>query len=207
MIRRGCIAVLCAALSAPAAAAPRGRMPVRSLVELRRDHVVRQGWDLSCGAAALGTVLTYEHGDPVTEGQIVAGLLQKADLERIRKRGGFSFLDLKRFAVDRGYQVLGYKQLRLDTLLPLAPAIVPTLARGEPHFMVFRGIERDRVLLADPAFGNRTMPRAGFEALWTPRVAFVVRGPTEAPRDAEAGAPRPVVPSPQVIRTAREALR
>ena len=37
--------------------APAGeRPPVRSLLEMRRDNVVIQEWDLSCGAAALTTL-------------------------------------------------------------------------------------------------------------------------------------------------------
>jgi uncharacterized protein len=151
------------------------RRPVRSMVELRQEGVVRQGWDLSCGAAALSTLLTHDLGDPVSEGEVVAGLLQSADAAKIRKRGGFTLLDLKKFAQARGHQTGGFGKLTLATLEPLAPAIVATEQRGQPQFMVFRGVEGDRVLLADPAFGNRTMRRDRFEAIWKPRVAFVVR--------------------------------
>lgn len=31
---------------------------VRSLAELRWNNLTRQGWDISCGAAALSTLLT-----------------------------------------------------------------------------------------------------------------------------------------------------
>jgi uncharacterized protein len=164
------------------------RRPVRSLVELRNERVVRQGWDLSCGAAALSTLLTHDLGDPVTEADVVAGLLQSADAAKIRKRGGFTLLDLKKFAAGRGHQTGGYGNLTLDTLAPLAPAIVATEQRGQPHFMVFRGVHGDRVLLADPAFGNRTMRRDRFEAIWTPRVALFVRRASVAPVAAAGGA-------------------
>jgi uncharacterized protein len=159
---------------APDARAER-RRPVRSMVELRQERVVRQGWDLSCGAAALSTLLTHDLGDPVSEADIVAGLLQSADAAKIKKRGGFTLLDLKKFAQARGHQTGGFGNLTLATLRPLAPAIVATEHRGQPQFMVFRGVDGDRVLLADPAFGNRTMRRDRFEAIWKSRVAFVVR--------------------------------
>jgi uncharacterized protein len=171
--------VAIAALALVAAAAPRlvearpGR--VRSFLELRQDAVVRQGWDLSCGAAALGTILTYELGDRVTEKEIVDAMLRGADAARIRARGGFSLLDLKRYAVARGHAAAGYGDLDLPRLSALGVAIVPTLDKAGPHFMVFRGVVDGRVLLADPAYGNRTLPTPTFERIWSPRVAFVVR--------------------------------
>jgi predicted double-glycine peptidase len=192
-------AVACAALACAAAdARPRGRMPVRSLAELRSDGVVRQTFDLSCGAAALGTVLT-EHGDPVSEPEVLAALARLTDPERVKAHGGFTLLDLKRYAVSRGYTAQGYGRLRLETLVPLAPAIVPTLVAGQPHFMVFRGIAGGRAVLADPAFGNRSMTVAQFEELWTPRIAFVVSRPRAAGSAAPAP-PRPTVVPPEVVR-------
>ena len=54
-------------------AAERG--PVKSLLEMRQNRVVVQKWDLSCGAAALATILNYQHGDPVPERQIARALI------------------------------------------------------------------------------------------------------------------------------------
>jgi ABC-type bacteriocin/lantibiotic exporter with double-glycine peptidase domain len=51
-------------------------------------------------------------------------------------------------------------------LIAKAPLIVPVRLRGYPHFVVFRGILGNRVLLADPAFGNRTMTVDRFERAW-----------------------------------------
>lgn len=168
------------------------------MLELRGERVVRQGFDLSCGAAALSTLLTYEQGDPVSEAQVVSGLLQHADPERIRRQGGFTLLDLKRYATARGYLAAGYGNLGLSSLSSLAPAIVPTVVDGQPHFMVFRGIVKGRAVLADPAYGNRTMPAERFEALWSPRVAFVVRRGAGAPAPAAAGRAATLVPDPVI---------
>lgn len=159
------------------AAAESGRKPVRSLMEMRQAQVVRQDWDLSCGAAALSTLLTYQHGDPVPEARIVAAMLRRTDPVRVRARQGFSLLDLKRFAQSRGYEADGYGRLTLADLVKLGPAIMPTVIGGYNHFVVFRGLAGDRVLLADPAYGNRTMRIDRFEALWPQRVAFVVARP------------------------------
>lgn len=191
------------AAAAPLEAAARTR-EVRTLVELRREGVVPQRWDLSCGAAALGTLLTHEHGDPVGEAEIVRDLLASADPERVRARGGFSLLDLKRYAVARGYSAAGYRDLDAASLAALGSAIVPTVDRAGPHFVVVRGVVRGRVLVADPAYGHRTMTREAFEAVWSPRVAFVVRRgdgaePAAAPDDLLASIP---LVSPRVVRGA-----
>jgi predicted double-glycine peptidase len=196
MTARRAIALAAALLTAPVCASA-ARRPVRTMLELRQDGVVRQAWDLSCGAAALSTVLTYDLGDAVPERTIVDALLRGADADRIRRRGGFSLLDLKRFAVGRGYQASGFGNLDLTALERLGTAIVPTLDDAGPHFMVFRGVVRGRVVLADPAYGRRTMARDDFVEIWSPRVAFVVRRgarPGGPPAGATALAPPRVAP-------------
>jgi len=44
--------------------------PVISLLESRQRNVVVQQWDLSCGAAALSTILRFQHGLDVLEKDI-----------------------------------------------------------------------------------------------------------------------------------------
>ena len=156
---------------------------VESLNELRHHQVVIQEFDISCAAAALATLLTYQHGDPVTERQIALGLIDRPEyIENpalIRLRQGFSLLDLKRFVDGRGYEGIGFGQLTYSDLLERAPIIVPLDLHGFRHFVIFRGELGDSVLLADPAFGNRTMSRERFEQAWIDfpqigRVGFVV---------------------------------
>src|SRR5689334_17915403 len=74
--------------------------PARSIKDLRDQHVVKQRFDFSCGAAALATLLRYGFGNSITEAQVMVGLFdlpteaEKAD----RRRTGFSLLDLQRVA-------------------------------------------------------------------------------------------------------------
>jgi len=197
---------LCA--SAAASAGPpdsHGRKAVRSLQEIRQDGVVRQKWDLSCGSAALSTLLTFDLDDPVTESEIIMHILRRSDPVRIRDRQGFSLLDLKRFVVSRGHLADGYGRLDMPHLLRLAPAIVPTVIGGENHFVVFRGAQEGRVILADPGFGNRTMTVEQFEALWPKRIAFVVR--TEDDESAVPSEFELTVVRPALVRDAVGALR
>ena len=178
-----CFLALAATLPSPSVADGRG--PVKSLREMRQDRVVVQQWDLSCGAAALATLLNYQHGDPVSEREIAKGLIQReeylAEPLLVRARHGFSLLDLKRFVDRRGYDGLGFGQLTLQDLVERAPIMVPVTFNGYNHFVVFRGMRGNRVLLADPAFGNRTMLAAKFEAAWLEypeigKVGFIVAG-------------------------------
>jgi len=144
--------------------------PVASLIEIRERNVVIQNWDLSCGAAALATILNYQHGDPVSEREIATRLMSRSEyLDNpmlVTLRQGFSLLDLKRFVDGRGYNGVGLGQLTLEHLVARAPMIVPINVYGYQHFVVFRGTLGNRVLLADPAFGNRTMVRSDFENAW-----------------------------------------
>ncbi len=164
--------------------------PVRSLAESRFHRVVMQRWDLSCGAAALATLLTYDLGDPVTERAVAEGMLGRTDPLKVRVQGGFSLLDLYEYAEARGYEPNGYGELSFEHLQELVPAILPVRLHGYDHFVVFRGTRRGRVVFADPAFGNRTMPIAEFERAWKQRVAFVV-----ARSDPEAGAGSEIEPA------------
>lgn len=158
--------------------------PVKSLLELRHDKVVIQEWDLSCGAAALATILNYQYDHPVSEKDIARGLMSRREYienpELVRIREGFSLLDLKRYVDSHGYRGIGYGKLTSADLVKKAPILVPVNFLGYNHFVVFRGFMKDRVLLADPAWGNRTMLHEDFESAWIDygenmgKVGFVV---------------------------------
>jgi uncharacterized protein len=194
-------------------AAAQGARQVQSMLEIRQQNVMMQRWDLSCGAAALGTLLRYGFGESVTEKAIAAGLIGREEYVRnpklVQLREGFSLLDLKRYvqsfrsssirpdvftrsrrrAADRYpatlssrdqpqgslasghrsrgvYKGEGLGQLQLDDLIQRAPIIVPINSNGYNHFVVFRGVVGNRVLLADPAWGNRTVTTDKFQRMW-----------------------------------------
>jgi predicted double-glycine peptidase len=158
--------------------------PVETLLESRQNKVMMQKWDISCGAAALGTLLNYHFGDNVSEKDIARAMMTREEYIRnpeiIKMRLGFSLLDLKKFVESRGYEGLGLGRLTLDTLVERAPMIVPVYMHGYNHFVVFRGVFKNRVLLADPAWGNRTMTIDQFMDMWIDseamgRIGFQVR--------------------------------
>lgn len=163
---------------------------VKSFHEIRQSGVVRQGWDSSCGAAALVTVLRHHLGADVDEPTAVLSMLANTEPEKVRARGGFSLLDLKRFAEALGYEAAGYKGLGLDDLARFgSPVIIPVRVRGFDHFVVFRGEAGGRVLVADPASGNVTMTLDRFREVWPSGIGFVVT-------DGEGSPERPNLMAP-----------
>jgi predicted double-glycine peptidase len=144
--------------------------PIRSLLEMRHQDVIIQSWDLSCGAAALATLLKYEWGMPVAEKEVANGLMARREYienpKLVQIREGFSLLDLKHYVEARGFKGDGLGQLDFSDLVENAPIMVPVNALGYNHFVIFRGVMRDRVLLADPAWGNRTMTADKFQHMW-----------------------------------------
>jgi predicted double-glycine peptidase len=151
---------------------------VRSLLEIRDHRLVRQGWDISCGAAALSTILTHTFDTPYSELTIAVSILANTDPAEVRARGGFSLLDLKRFAEAVGFEARGYGGLTLADLGDSrAPAIVPVTIRGLDHFVVFRHRIGDRVLIGDPAFGNLVVSERRFARMWQSGLGMFVAPP------------------------------
>jgi predicted double-glycine peptidase len=148
--------------------------PVRSLLEMRREGVVLQQWDASCGAAALATVLRYTFDEPVTEREAAQAMLRKTDPLRVKVRGGFSLLDMKRFAESRDYRAEGYRGLSMEELLGMRSPIVVIEEFGRPHFVVVRGMRGGEIDIADPAFGNRRMAPQRFREAWRDGIGFVL---------------------------------
>jgi len=176
--------------------------PVLSIEELRDQGVIRQKADLSCGAAALATLLNFQFGDHVTERQVTQGLIQRQEYiehpEVVRVREGFSLLDLKRYVTTRGYVGIGYGKLTFDDLGSLAPLIVAISPLGYNHFVVYKGIVGDKVLLGDPAYGNRTMSREKFENIWIDfpeigKIGFIVT------RDGKPAPPGALTANPNLF--------
>lgn len=176
--------VIAFALAAPLPAAAgaislstggRIQKPVRSFQEIRQAKVTQQRWDFSCGSAALSTLLTHYYDDRVSEAVIITSILRRANPQKVRARGGFSLLDLKRFVESRGYEGRGYAGLTLEELLALrTPAIVPVRIRRYDHFVIFRGVRGNRVVLADPSVGTTTMKTDQFLGMWRNGIGFVV---------------------------------
>src|SRR5262245_38318626 len=117
------LALVALVLASVAAGLP-AAAEVQSLLDLRNDGVVRQHWDLTCGAAAIATLLNGQFGRQVSERQVAVAMLRKTNPVLVRVRLGFSLLDLKHYAAAEGLEARGYSGLSLDEALTMAPLIV-----------------------------------------------------------------------------------
>jgi predicted double-glycine peptidase len=146
----------------------REEIHVVSLRAQRDMGVVKQGYDYSCGAAALATLLTYGLNDVVGEDALLRALLDPLSPEQLAElqKKGLSLLDLQRLANNRGHKAQGFRILG-DQLVKLSyPVIVFIRPHGYRHFAVLRGVRGDRVYLADPSLGNVRVPLYRFLDMW-----------------------------------------
>jgi uncharacterized protein len=156
--------------------------PVRSFAALRFDGITRQTHDLSCGAAALATLMQGYFLRDASEKTIIDSILLTANPGEKAKisEGGFSMLELKRYAESTGLIAGGFRARNAEELRSLrAPAIVLVTNRGYSHFVVVRRVVGNDVFIADPAFGNRVEPLSQFASSWN-KVFLVAVDPRQA---------------------------
>lgn len=151
---------------------------VSSVAALRYARMERQRKDVSCGAAALATVLRHFHGrTDITEETIIDGVFANASEAQKRSiaEAGFSMLELKQQAERLGFVAGGFKLPDVASLATLrTPAIALIEVRGYSHFVVIRKLEGDQVLIANPAFGNTVTRASEFARQWRGVVLVVV---------------------------------
>ena len=150
------------------------RPTVKPLTEIQNENIVQQQFDYSCGSAALGTLLNAYLGESFTENQVIQGLMNYGDVEKIKKRRAFSLLDMKRFVNVLGYEGMGYKAGMGDLKGLDVPVILPIKIFNYRHFAVLRGFYGGHVFLADPWRGNISFPESTFADMWYKNVLFMV---------------------------------
>jgi predicted double-glycine peptidase len=126
----------------------------------------------------VATLLTYQYGYPVTEQAVFQSMYLHGNQQKIQQEG-FSLLDIKRYLESQGFEADGFEQ-PLDALRTAhLPAIVLLNENGYHHFVVVKGVQKERVLVGDPAMGTRAMPRAAFERTWDNHLLFVIHNREE----------------------------
>jgi uncharacterized protein len=152
-----------------------------ALAEIRFRSTVRQKYDYSCGSAALATLLTHHYQLPETEEQIIQVMYARGNQQKIL-REGFSLLDMKVYLESRGFKADGF-EAKLEQIEKFnAPGIALIQDNGYRHFVVFKGLNGDKVLLGDPAIGARVLTRAQFEKSWVNNIFFVIHSHRDTAR-------------------------
>lgn len=153
------------------------RKDVKTIRQMKTQYLVFQEYDFSCGAAVVSTLLTYYFGEPATEKEVIAGLFKRSNVKLVLQRRAFSLLDMKKFALAKGYKAVGYR-MDFEFLADLSkkqPVIVPINIRNYDHFVIVKGIVGDRVVIADPALGNYTMRVGRFMPIWKGGIGFILK--------------------------------
>lgn len=136
-------------------------IPITTWKEMRDAQVVKQDLDYSCGASSLSTILTHFYQQPVTEEQILTDMNLTSMMA--------SFQDLAVVSQKYGFTAKGIAT-NYDTLKKLKiPAIVYLNHKRSDHFSVIKSINDTHIVLADSSWGNRTLTRSQFEAMWHTR--------------------------------------
>ena len=147
--------------------------------ELKRQNIVMQKQDYSCGAAALATVVRYYWEDEVGEEyflRLILMTLTPAELQE-RVKNGLTMTDLRLAAVKGGYQSTIGKLTFEKLTESKVPLVVGITFRGFDHFVVFRGWDGYYVYLADPIRGNVRLPAWEFVEQWQKNAVLVVAKP------------------------------
>ncbi|MFD1199988.1 C39 family peptidase [Brucella gallinifaecis] len=129
----------------------------RSWSETRDHLVIKQKFDMSCGAAALATVLKLYYGAKTDEADI---------MDIIGLRDEYSFAELAYAAGELGYRAIPLSA-DFETLTKLKiPVVLFINSFGAGHFTVFKGSDGYNVWLGDPAWGNVHLAKADFLKRW-----------------------------------------
>ncbi len=147
----------------------RGQKTIHSWKELRDRNVVLQGYDYSCGAGALATLMRYYFGDNVSEEGILLSILSPMTREEVedREKNGLSLLDLKLCAERMGYQATGVRLSYAGLPKLKGPVLIHLEREGYRHFAILKGVQGDRIFLADPSRGNLRMSVDRFAKEWS----------------------------------------
>lgn len=150
---------------------------VKTFSEMKRQGIVFQSLDFSCGAAGISTLFNYYLDKKTTETTVLNALFKITPEDKVIERKGFSLLDLKKLAQAVGYEANGYK-MDMDFLRNVgAPVLVPIEFRKYKHFIIVKAVIADRVFIADPATGNMSMKVDQFLQMWTSGIGLIIKDP------------------------------
>lgn len=124
---------------------------------LKLKGTVLQGYEESCGAAALATVMNL-YGEKFSEKQII---------EKASTTDMLSFAHMAKISKEFGYNASGYK---IDTNM-FESLKIPVIARIDnrenyAHFVVVMNHPGDFVSILDPSFGHYVQSKKEFFQWW-----------------------------------------
>ena len=124
--------------------------------------VVLQDGFKECGAATLLSIIRYYKGNYSMD--------KLLDLTKTSK-SGTSFYNLKKAAQDIGFKVTAYKIDSLERLHNIKlPIICHIIEKNYGHFVVIYKVNKNNIIVMDPAYGKRTIKKEDLKKLWTSNI-------------------------------------
>lgn len=136
----------------------------------RKSGIIRQTSDVTCGPAALASLLMFHLGVETSEEEI-------ARLSGTYEKGTSTLLGLRNAARAKGFEAAGYRMSLTALMSEVEASGVPVLVHfKEPslHYALVLGRVDDFILVADPSRGNVSMHVGDFTRRWDNN-ALVVR--------------------------------
>ena len=120
--------------------------------------VLQAGWK-ECGAASLLSIIHYYKGS--------ISMSRLVELTNTNK-DGTNFYQLKQASEKLGFSTKGYKANNYDSLQEIKnPFIIQIIDKNYEHFCVVYAMKKNKVIVMDPAIGQREIIVEDFMKLWT----------------------------------------
>ena len=147
---------------------------IKTFIGMKRENVVMQKYDFSCGIASFLTLVRYSFGgNSLDEKKVLVDFMNQLPEERQKEvfKKGLSILDLKILAESFGYKVYAVTLKEASLFQIDRPVLVYLEAPEYKHFSVLRGVKEGTVFLADPSTGKTKMPLNIFLSSWKGNIA------------------------------------
>lgn len=126
---------------------------------MKKNLIVKQDGFKSCGAASLLSIIRYYHGN--------ISINKLIDLTHTDKTGT-NFYYLKEAASVIGLEAIGYKIDNIDDLSKeKRPFICQLIDHNYEHFVVIYSIKKNKIVMMDPAVGERIITKEDFQKIST----------------------------------------
>lgn len=142
---------------------------------------IRQTSEITCGPAALATLLNFYFGESTYEDEL-------ARLSSTYEQGTTTLLGLCEACTTKGYKATGYRMSLSQLLNKLKASQVPVLVHfSKPglHYVLAVAEIDGFLLISDPSLGDVTITKSDFARRWS-GVALVVSSPEKQPDRSRA---------------------
>ena len=126
---------------------------------MKKSLIVKQDGLKECGAASLLSIIRYYNGNIS-----ISRLIELTETDN----QGTSFYNLKKAGISIGLEAIGYKVEEFDNLKEIKkPFICQFINNNYEHFVAVYKVNKDKVIIMDPAFGEKKLTKEEFCNLWT----------------------------------------